>query len=89
MVIAEGKPYVSAVIVPNFETLMEKYEEFKNYLSLNIEEKKKLLETPFIKETFEKVVNDIQKEFPRFEKIKKFKLLPEDYHRTLEKLPQP
>lgn len=83
MVIAEGKPYVSAVIVPNFETLMEKYEEFKNYLSLNIEEKKKLLETPFIKETFEKVVNDIQKEFASFEKIKKFKLLPEEF--TIER----
>ena len=83
MVIAEGKPYVSAVIVPNFETLIEKYEEFKNYLSLNIEEKKKLLETPFIKETFEKVVNDIQKEFASFEKIKKFKLLPEEF--TIER----
>ena len=41
MVIAEGKPYVSVVIVPNFETLMEKYEEFKKLpFTLNIEEKK-------------------------------------------------
>jgi long-chain acyl-CoA synthetase len=78
MVIAEGKPYVSAIIVPNFETLMEKFQDFKNYLSLNIEEKKKLLETPFIKETFEKVLGDIQKEFASYEKIKKFKLLPEE-----------
>ena len=78
MVIAEGKPYVSAIIVPNFETLMEKFQDFKNYLSLNIEEKKKLLETPFIKETFEKVLGDIQKEFASYEKIKKFQLLPEE-----------
>lgn len=78
MVIAEGKPYVSAIIVPNFETLMEKFQDFKNYLSLNIEEKKKLMETPFIKETFEKVLGDIQKEFASYEKIKKFKLLPEE-----------
>ena len=83
MVIAEGKPYVSAIIVPNFETLMEKFQDFKNYLSLNIEEKKKLLETPFIKETFEKVLGDIQKEFASYEKIKKFKLLPEEL--TIEK----
>ncbi len=79
MVIAEGKPYVSAVIVPNFETLMEKFQDFKNYLSLSIEEKKKLLETPFIKETFEKVVAEIQKEFASYEKIKKFRLLPEEF----------
>lgn len=83
MVIAEGKPYVSAVIVPDFETLIEKYQEFKNYVSLTIEEKKKLLETPFIKEKFEKIVNDIQKEFASYEKIKKFKLLPEEF--TIEK----
>ena len=83
MVIAEGKPYVSAIIVPNFETLTEKFQDFKNYLSLNIEEKKKLLETPFIKETFEKVVSEIQKEFASYEKIKKFKLLPEEL--TIEK----
>lgn len=83
MVIAEGKPYVSAVIVPDFENLMEKYQEFKNYLSLTLEEKKKLLESPFIKEKFEKIVNDIQKEFASYEKIKKFKLLPEEF--TIEK----
>ena len=83
MVIAEGKPYVSAVIVPDFETLIEKYQEFKNYVSLTIEEKKKLLESPFIKEKFEKIVADIQKEFASYEKIKKFKLLPEEL--TIEK----
>lgn len=78
MVVAEGKPYVSAIIVPNFETLIEKFQDFKNYLSLTIEEKKKLLETPFIKETYEKVVSEIQKEFASYEKIKKFRLLPEE-----------
>lgn len=83
MVIAEGKPYVSAVIVPDFETLIEKYQEFKNYVSLTIEEKKKLLESPFIKEKFEKIVSEIQKEFASYEKIKKFKLLPEEF--TIEK----
>ncbi len=36
-----------------------------------------------VKETFEKVVNDIQKEFASFEKIKKFKLLPEEF--TIER----
>lgn len=83
MVIAEGKPFVSAVIVPDFETLIEKYQEFKNYLSLTLEEKKNLMELPFIKEKFEKIVNDIQKEFASYEKIKKFKLLPEEF--TIEK----
>ena len=65
------------------ETLIEKYQEFKNYVSLTIEEKKKLLESPFIKEKFEKIVADIQKEFASYEKIKKFKLLPEEF--TIEK----
>lgn len=79
MVVAEGKPYVSAFIVPDFDSLIAQYQEFKNYISASIEEKKKLLETPFIKEKFEKIVSDIQKELPSFEKIKKFKLLPEEF----------
>lgn len=83
MVIAEGKPYVSAVIVPDFESLIENYQDFKNYHALSSEEKKKLLELPFITEKFEKIVNDIQKEFASYEKIKKFRLLPEEF--TIEK----
>ena len=79
MVVAEGKPYVAAFIVPDFESLIAQYQEFKNYISSSIEEKKKLLETPFIKEKFEKIVSDIQKELASFEKIKKFTLLPEEF----------
>ena len=40
MVIAEGKPYVSAVIVPDFETLIEKISKSLKIMFVNYRRKK-------------------------------------------------
>lgn len=79
VVVAEGKPYVTSFIVPNFETLSQEWEEFKDYVRMSVSEKMKLLEMPNIKERFQKIIEDVQKNQSSFERIKKFELLPEEF----------
>lgn len=83
LIVAEGKPYVTSFIVPNFEALSKEWEEFKDYVKMNVSEKMQLLEMPNIKERFQKIIDEVQKNQSPFEKIKKFRLLPEEF--TIEK----
>lgn len=83
MVVAEGRPYVTSVIVPDFESLTKEMAEFREYATLSIQEKMKLLSKDSIVEKFQKIINEIQKDHAGFEKIKKFRLLPEEL--TIEK----
>ena len=83
LVVAEGKPYVTSFIVPNFEALSQELAEFKDYLKLNLAEKMKLLEMPNIKEKFQKIIAEVQKGQSSYEHIKKFMLLPEEF--TIER----
>lgn len=83
MVVAEGRPYVTSVIVPDFEFLTKEMAEFREYATLSIQEKMKLLSKDSIVEKFQKIINEIQKDHAGFEKIKKFRLLPEEL--TIEK----
>lgn len=83
LIVAEGKPYVTSFIVPNFENLTQEWEEFKDYLKLSFAEKVKLLEMPNIKAKFQAIIEEVQKNQSPFEKIKKFTLLPEEF--TIEK----
>lgn len=83
LIVAEGKPYVTSFIVPNFEALSQEWDEFKDYIKMSISEKMKLLEMPNIKEKFQVIIDEVQKNQSSFEKIKKFILLPEEF--TIEK----
>ena len=83
LVVAEGKPYVTSFIVPNFEALSQELVEFKDYLKLTLAEKMKLLEMPNIKEKFQKIIAEVQKGQSSYEHIKKFMLLPEEF--TIER----
>jgi len=83
LVVAEGKPYVTSFIVPNFEALSQELAEFKDYLKLNLAEKMKLLEMPNIKDKFQKIIAEVQKGQSSYEHIKKFMLLPEEF--TIER----
>lgn len=83
MIVAEGRTFVSALIVPDFESLAMEFADFKNYMDLSLEEKKALLEQEKIKEKYKKIIQTTQKDFADFEKIKKFKLLPEEF--TIDK----
>ncbi len=77
-VIGDRQKYVTALAVPSFENL-KKYAEEHKITFENIED---LLQHNKIIEMFKKRFEDLQKEFSKFEKIKKFTLLPKEF--TLE-----
>jgi long-chain acyl-CoA synthetase len=73
VVVADKYKFVSALIIPNFEAL-EKYAQSKN---LPFENRKELIKKVEIIRFFQSIVEDCQKRFASFEKIKRFTLLPE------------
>jgi len=74
-VIGDCQKYVTALAVPAMEPL-QKYAFQQNIVFESIEE---LLSNSQIIEFFEKRFEELQKEFSRFEKIKKFTLLPNEF----------
>ncbi|WP_372751221.1 long-chain fatty acid--CoA ligase [Labilibaculum sp.] len=74
-VIGDCRKYVTALAVPAIEPL-QKYATQNNIGFETIEE---LLGNSQIIEFFEKRFEEMQKEFSRFEKIKKFTLLPKEF----------
>ncbi|MCD1118301.1 AMP-dependent synthetase/ligase [Chryseobacterium turcicum] len=75
VLIAEGKQFVSALIVPNFEFLKDyltkKNIPFTNWTELVV--KKEIID--FYKEK----INEIQQHLSDFEKVKKFTLMPSEF----------
>lgn len=75
VLIAEGKQFVSALIVPNFEFLKDyltkKNIQFTNWTELVV--KKEIID--FYKEK----INEIQQHLSDFEKVKKFTLMPSEF----------
>ncbi len=71
--IADKYKFVSALIIPNFEAL-EKYAHSKN---IPFENRKDLIRKAEIIRFFQSIIEDCQKGFASFEKIKRFTLLPE------------
>jgi len=74
-VIGDCQKYVTALAVPAFEPLRQ-YAKKHNISFDSIED---LISNSQIVEFFEKRFEDMQKEFSRFEKIKKFTLLPKEF----------
>jgi long-chain acyl-CoA synthetase len=75
MLIAEDKPFVSALIVPNFETLQEKIKT----LGITFTNWKEIVENEKVQEFYHKLIDGIQANLPGFEKIKKFVLMSADF----------
>jgi long-chain acyl-CoA synthetase len=73
IVIADNYKFVSALIIPNFEAL-EKYAHSKN---IPFESCRELIKKDEIIRFFQSIIEDCQKSFASFEKIKRFTLLPE------------
>ncbi len=75
MVVAEGKPYVTALIIPNFEALQELISKmnipFTNWSEMVNSEK--------IKQFYDDKIDEIQKKLSGFEKVKKFVLMPSEF----------
>jgi len=97
VIIGDGKPYITALIVPNFKMLISIAEErgivydrtkTKTARGISGEEEvvavdDKLLENPEILKIYTKIVEDVNGKFAIHERIKKFRLLPEAF--TIEK----
>ncbi|MFC0427113.1 AMP-dependent synthetase/ligase [Chryseobacterium scophthalmum] len=75
VLIAEGKQFVSALIVPNFEFLSE-YLKKKNMPFTNWEE---LVKKKEIIDFYKEKINELQQHLSDFEKVKKFTLMPAEF----------
>ena len=75
VLIAEGKQFVSALIVPNFEFLSE-YLKKKNISFTNWEE---LVKKKEIIDFYKEKINELQQHLSDFEKVKKFILMPAEF----------
>ncbi|SJZ87147.1 long-chain-fatty-acid--CoA ligase-like protein [Vibrio cincinnatiensis] len=74
-VIADTRKFVSALIVPCFDTL----ESYAKELNIKYHDRIELLKHSQIIELFEKRVNELQKGLAKFEQVKRFKLLPKAF----------
>lgn len=75
VLIAEGRQFVSALIVPNFEFLKE-YLKKKNIPFTNWEE---IVEKKEINDFYKEKIKEIQQHLSDFEKVKKFTLMPSEF----------
>ncbi len=82
ILIADDKPYATALLVPNFEAL----KKHASTLILKYNSNEELISTKKIKEFYEKKVDDLQKSLSNFEKIKKIRLLSDEFSMALNEL---
>ena len=78
MIVAEGKSYVTALIIPNFEALKEQVDKM-NIPFTNWEE---IVKSEKIKEFYREKIEEIQKNLSGFEKVKKFVVMPSEFEIT-------
>ncbi|CAI0840968.1 AMP-dependent synthetase/ligase [Serratia entomophila] len=81
-IIADARKFVSALIVPCFESL----EEYAKSINLKYQDRLDLLRHSHIIEMFEHRLRDMQKELARFEQVNKFTLLPAAFSMELGEL---
>ena len=75
MLVAEGKSFVTAVVVPDFENLEKELPK----LNIKLDSWQNVVKLPAIHQFYETRISDIQKSLSSFEKIKKFILMPEAF----------
>ncbi|MDD1781651.1 long-chain fatty acid--CoA ligase [Enterovibrio sp. ZSDZ35] len=74
-VVADARHFVSALIVPCFESL----ETWAKELNIKYHDRMELIKHSEVVEMFEKRVEELQKELAKFEQVKKFTLLPTEF----------
>ncbi len=74
-IIADAKKYVSALIVPCFDSL----EEYAKQLNIKYHDRMELIKNSEILKMFEQRINAVQKELAHFEQVKKFTLLSQAF----------
>jgi long-chain acyl-CoA synthetase len=73
--IAEGKQFVSALIVPNFEFLKEQIKT----LGIPFTNWEEVVNNPKVHDFYKAKVNELQSHLADYEKIKKFTLMPREF----------
>lgn len=74
-VIADTRKFVSALIVPCFDTL----ENYAKELNIKYHDRLELIKHSQVVEMFEQRVNELQQGLAKFEQVKRFKLLPKAF----------
>ena len=74
-VIGDGRKYVSALIVPDFDELSAWAAKHK----IKFKNNEELVNNPKVHEMLEKLINDYQKDLASYEQIKRFVLLPRPF----------
>jgi long-chain acyl-CoA synthetase len=75
MVVGDGRPYLTALIVPAFSKL----EALANRKRILFMSRERLLEHPKIRALYHEIVEDLNKDLSRFETLRRFTLLPEQF----------
>lgn len=81
-VIADAKKYVSALIVPCFDSL----EEYAKKLNIRYQDRLELIKHYEVVRMFEQRINELQKDLASFEQIKKFTLLSQAFSTKMEEI---
>ncbi len=82
ILIGDDKPYVTALLVPNFEAL----KEYAHSINLKYHDLEELIKKSGIIELYEEKIEILQKSLANFEKVKKFRLLAHDFNMQLGEL---
>ncbi|MDQ0477527.1 long-chain fatty acid--CoA ligase [Chryseobacterium sp. MDT2-18] len=75
MIVAEGKPYVTALIIPNFEALQEQISK----MNIPFTSWEEIVNIETVKEFYREKIEEIQKGLSGFEKVKKFVLMSSEF----------
>ena len=75
MIVAEGKPFVTAVIIPNFEALTAQLDK----MNIPFTTWEEIVNSEKIIEFYREKLEEIQKGLSGFEKVKKFVLMPSEF----------
>ncbi|ENY72002.1 Long-chain-fatty-acid--CoA ligase [Aeromonas diversa CDC 2478-85] len=81
-IVADARHFVSALIVPCFESL----EEYARSINLQYQCKTELLRNSKVVEFFEARIAELQQELAKFEQVKRFTLLPRAFSMELGEL---
>jgi long-chain acyl-CoA synthetase len=82
VLIGDDKPYVTALLVPNFEAL----KDLAQSLNVKYHDLEDLIKSGSIIEFYENKLEQLQQSLAGFEKIKKFTLLSQDFNMQLGEL---